>query len=132
MLPYRSFCHSYCPHGASLSAVPAGVVSYYRPTHSGVVSHYQPWCFIIGHFATHTARMVPHYQLCLLVHCHCNRYFISRVQVEEGWLQFCYSYRGAISPDMAADPVSLADMPACTVISIRHACWVHLFRYMCL
>ena len=36
--------------------------------------------------------------------------------MEEGRLQFyCYSYRGAITPDMAADPVSLSDMPACTV-----------------
>ena len=33
-----------------------------------------------------------------------------------GWLQvLCYSYRGAITSDMSADPAPLSDMPACTV-----------------
>ena len=33
-----------------------------------------------------------------------------------GWLQVCcYSYRGAITSDMFADPVPLSDMPVCTV-----------------
>ena len=32
---------------------------------------------------------------------------------------------------MAADPVPFSDMPACTVKSIRHAYWVHSFRFTC-
>ena len=40
----------------------------------------------------------------------------SWVQMEEGWLQvWCYSYRGAITSDMSADPVPLSDTPAFTV-----------------
>ena len=36
--------------------------------------------------------------------------------MEEGLLQvWCYSYRGAITSDMFADPVPLSDMPARTV-----------------
>ena len=34
----------------------------------------------------------------------------------KGWLQvWFYMYKGAIIADMSADPVSLSDMPACTV-----------------
>ena len=36
--------------------------------------------------------------------------------MEGGWLQVgCYSYRGAITSDISADPVPLSDIPACTV-----------------
>ena len=36
--------------------------------------------------------------------------------MKEGWLQvWCYSYRGAITSNMSANPVLLSDMPACTV-----------------
>ena len=66
-------CHSYCAYGVSLSAMPAGVVSNYRQ-HSGVVPHYQPWCFIIGHvfwcgtsLSLMPVGVIPHYRPCLLV-----------------------------------------------------------------
>ena len=129
--------------GTSLSAMPVGVVPHYRPCllmwyltvchafwcgaslwamTSGVVPHHR-----LG------GRRGPHYRPCLQVYWHFNQYFTIQVRVEDGWLQFCcYSYRGAITSDMASDPVSLSDMAACTVNSIRHACWVHLFRYTCL
>ena len=65
------YCHSYCAYSVSLSAVPAGVVS---NMHSGVVPHYQPWCFIIGHvfwcgtsLSVMHVGVVPHYRPCLLV-----------------------------------------------------------------
>ena len=44
------------------------------------------------------------------------------MQTEERWLQvWCYSYRGAITSDMFADPVPLSDMPACTVQQAMHS-----------
>ena len=36
------YCHSYCWYGVSLSAVPAGVGSYYRPC-------ILVWCLTVGH-----------------------------------------------------------------------------------
>ena len=140
--------------GALLLVVPADVVLHYRScllvwylTISYAcwcgASLYRPcllvWCLTTGHafwcgasLQNVTVGVVPHYRPCLLVRWHCNQHFTIRVRVEEGWLQFCcYYYRGAITSDMAADPVSLSDMPACTFNSIRHACWVHLFRYVC-
>ena len=73
---------------------------------SGVVPHYRPcllaWYLTIGH-------------ACWSV-LHFNRHFDQSVQREEVLLQvWCYSYRGAITSDMSADPVPLSDMPACTV-----------------
>ena len=48
--------------------------------------------------------------------CTSTDFLTSWVQREEGWLQvWCYSYRGAATSDMSADPVPLSDMPACTV-----------------
>ena len=36
--------------------------------------------------------------------------------MEEGWLQvWCYSYRGATTSDISADPVPLSDTHAWTV-----------------
>ena len=51
----------------------------------------------------------------------------SLVQTEEGWLQgWCYSYRGAITSDMFADPVPFSDMPACSV-QLYQTCMLGLF-----
>ena len=56
--------------------------------------------------------VVHHYRPCLLVPFALQPTF---------WLVECrgkryrYSYRGAITSDMSADPVPLSDMPACTV-----------------
>ena len=53
--------------------------------------------------------------------------------MEEGRLQgWCYSYRGATSLDMPADPVPHLDMPACTV-QLYQICMLGSFiRYTCL
>ena len=99
--------------GTSLSAMPVGVVSHYR-------SCLLVWCLTVGHafwcgasLQAVTDCVVLHYRPCLLVRWHINQHFTIRVQVEEGWLQFCcYSYRCAITPDIAANPVTLSDMPA--------------------
>ena len=51
--------------------------------------------------------------------------------MEEGWLQvWCYLYRGAIISDMSADPVHLADMPACTV-QLHKTCMFGTFIQIC-
>ena len=80
--------------GASLSALPVGVVPHYRPCRLG-------WYLTIGH-------------ACLLLNCHCNGHFTSRVQMKKDGVR-CYLYSGAIISDMSADTVPLSDMPACTV-----------------
>ena len=50
--------------------------------------------------------------------------------MEEGWLQvWCYSYRGAITSDMSADPVSLSDMHVC-VVQLQ-ACMLGSFIQIC-
>ena len=47
--------------------------------------------------------------------------------MEEGLLQvWCYSYSGAITSGMSADPVPLTDMPACTVQNYQ-TCMLGLF-----
>ena len=97
------------------------------------MSHYQPcllvWRLIIGHafwcnasLSAMPVGVVPTYRPCLLAlnlnigHACCNRHFISRLRMEEGWLHiWCYLYRGVIISDMSADLVPLSDMPACTV-----------------
>ena len=104
----------------------------------GLVPYYQPcmllWCLTIGHafwcgasLWVMSSGVVPHYRRCLLVWSltiglacwsvlHFNQHLSSWVQREVGCLQvLCYSYRDAITSDMSADPVSLSDMPACTV-----------------
>ena len=75
---FHSILHV-CRRCASLSAIPAGMVSLYQPCLLVyMVSHYQlcllAWCFIIGHafrFGTSLSTMpvgvVPHYMPCLLV-----------------------------------------------------------------
>ena len=95
-----------CWCGASLSAMPSGVVPHYRSCLLVFVPHYQPyllvWCLTIGHACWSNATATDS--------------FTSRVKMEEGWLQvWWYSYRGAITSDMSADPVPLLDMPDCTV-----------------
>ena len=94
---------------------------------SGAVSHYHPCllvcCLTIGHafwcgasLSAMPVGVVLHYRPCLLVNCHCNQYFTSRVQMEEGWLQvWCYLHRGAIISEMSYDSVQHSDMPACTM-----------------
>ena len=57
--------------------------------------------------------VVPHYRPCLLVDCHCNRHFTSRMQMEEGW--------SAIISDMFADTVPHSDMPAC-IVQLNQIC----------
>ena len=63
--------------GASLSAMPAGVLPHFRFIPSGVVPHYQPCllvcCLTIGHAfwcgassSTMPVGVVPHYRPCLL------------------------------------------------------------------
>ena len=105
---------------------------------SGVVPHYRlcllMWCFIISDACwcgtslnTMPVDVISHYRICLLVNCHCNRYFFSRLQMEEGCLQvWCYLYRGAIISDMSANPVPLSDMPACTV-QLYQTCTLRTF-----
>ena len=59
------YCHSYCAYSVSLSAVHAGVVSYYRPC-------ILVWCLTISRGASLKVMsfgVVPHYQLCMLVWC---------------------------------------------------------------
>ena len=84
--------------------------------HYGAVPQHQPCLLLWFLTMDHAVGVAPHYRPCLLVSCHCNQHFTSRVQMEEGWLQFwCYLYRGAIISDMSDDPVPLSDMPACTM-----------------
>ena len=58
--------------------------------------------------------VVPHYRPCLLVNCHCNRYFTSRVQMKDGWslvlpVQWWHYIRHVCWW------VPLSNKPACTV-----------------
>ena len=125
--------------GASLSAMPAGVLPHYQPC-------LLVWCHTIDHavwrgasLSAMHAGVLPHYRTCMLLWCltighacwsnaNTSNISTSRVQMEEGWLQvWCYFYRGAITSDMPADP-----MPLVQCNSIRHACWVRLFGYACL
>ena len=56
------------------------------------------------------------FSICYNLLVWCLDILTSWVQMEEGWLQvWCYSYRGAITSDMSADPVPLSDRPAFTV-----------------
>ena len=113
--------------GASLQAMPSGVVPHYQPCLMVcciTISH-AFWCGassstmpvgVVPHYRPYLLAFVLHYRPCLLVNCHCNQYFTSRVQMEEGWLQvWCYLYRGAIISDMSDDPVPHSNMPACTM-----------------
>ena len=127
-----------CWHDISLSAIPTGVVLNYRScllvwyltiSHacwcgvslwampSGVVPHCRSyllvWCLTIGHVCWRgtSLKALPAGPFCTSTNI-----LTSWVQREVGWLQaLCYSYRGAITSDMSADPVPLLDMPACTV-----------------
>ena len=97
--------------------------------------HYQPcllvWCLTIGHafwcgasLYVISSGVVPHYRPCLLAWyltightcwsvLHVKRHFDQLSADGRG--VWCYSYRGAITSDMSADPVPLSDMPALTV-----------------
>ena len=48
------------------------------------------------------------------------------------WKKDGYMSGAILTSDMSADPVPLSDMHHAQSNSIRHACWVHLFRYVCL
>ena len=87
--------------------------------------------------------MVPHYQSCLLVWCHTTGHafwsfataayiYTSRVQTEVGWLQVCATLTGVPLHQTSADPVSLSDMPACTV-QLYQTCMLDSFiqLHMC-
>ena len=74
--------------------------------------------------------VVPHYRPCLLVNCHCNRYFTSRVQMEEWWLQvWCYLHRGAIISGMH-DALRIACFYNPTISDMR-AGFMNSFTHVC-
>ena len=94
--------------GASLSALPGGVVPHYRPCLLALYLTISHACWSIA-----TATDI------LLVEC--------RWKKDGVW---CNLYSGAIISDKSANMVPFSDMLVqCN--SIRHACWVHLFRYAC-
>ena len=127
-----------CWYGVSLSAVPAGVVLHYRScllVWHLTISHACWWCASLWAMPS---GVVPHCRSCLLVWCltighACWRGislylmpagpFCTSTDILTSWVQregeclqvWCYSYRGAITSDMSADPMPLSDMPACTV-----------------
>ena len=127
-----------CWYGDSLSAVPAGVVLHYRDVFSFGASLSAMPVGVVPHYRSCASGVVPHCRSCLLVRCinichacwrgtslyampagpFCTSTDIltNWVQMQEGWLQvWRYSYKGAISSGMSADPVPLSDMPDCTV-----------------
>ena len=108
--------------------MPAGAVLHYKSCLFGLVPYYQPcmleWCLTIGHafwcsasLKVMSSGVAPHYRPYLLAwYLTIGHACWSVLQREEEWLQvWCYSYRGAITSDMSADPVPLSDMPAYTV-----------------
>ena len=133
-----------CWCGASLYVMPPGVVPYYHPYLLGMLHHYGScllvWCLITNHscwcgssLKTMPLGVVLHYRPCLMVNCHCNQYFTSRVQMEEGWFK-----SGATCTEMQLYQTCLK-IQCCTQICllvqcnyISHACWVHKFIYACL
>ena len=134
-----SICYTFwC--GASLSAVPAGMVSQYQPC-------LLAWFFIIGHafwFGTSLTAMhvsvVPYYRTCLLL------WYLPLVRLAlqpTFWLVECRGKRRGYKSGATLKEVPLHE--TCLLIrcysqtwllvqcnSIWHACWVHLFRYTCL
>ena len=103
------FCHSIdhaCSCGTSLSAM-----------HSGVVPHY---IGRVGSGGTSLSAMpagvVPYYKPCLLVLGYCSLHLIL---VKCKWKKNGYksgpTLTGVPLHQTSADPVSLSDMPACTV-----------------
>ena len=106
-----------CWCGASLYAMPSVVVPHFS-------SCLLVWCLTIGHacWCGTLLKAVPAGPFCTSTNI-----LTSGVQREERWLQvWCYSYRGAITPDMSADLVPLSDMPACTV-QLYQTCMVGSF-----
>ena len=85
---------------------------------SGVLPQYRP-CLLAWYLTNDPA--------CWSFFCSSIDILTSLVQTEEGWLQsWCYSYRGAITSDMFADPVPFSDMPACSV-QLYQTCMLGLF-----
>ena len=127
-----TFCHSIlhvCWRCASLSAIPAGMVSHYQPC-------LLVWCLTINCAcwcgASYRSYLLVWYITISISHagwcgtllyampagpfCNLTNILTSWVQTEMRWLQvWCYSYRGAITSDMFANLVPLLDMPACIV-----------------
>ena len=144
--------HAYW-YGASLSAMPSIVVPHYRPC-------LMVWCLIISHFCwcgdhyrryllvwnliirnacwcgsslqTMPVGVVPHYRPCLLVNRHCNRHFTSRRRR----MVSCKSSAAFTEVPLHRTCLLIrCHSQICLLVqcnSIRHACWVHLFRYACL
>ena len=71
---YHSFLYaSWC--SASLSAIPACMVSHYQPCllYWSLIICHAFWCDVS--LSTMPIGVVTHYRPCLLVSCHCNRHF---------------------------------------------------------
>ena len=116
----------------SLSALPVGVVPRYRPCLLG-------WCLTVGHVFWCGASLlampvgvVPHYRPCLLARFTLQPTF---------WLVGCRGKRvgyksGATLTEVPWHPTYLLIHSQIRLLlqynSIRHAWWVHLFKYMCL
>ena len=164
-----TFCNSIlnvCWRCASLSAIPAGMVSHYQLC-------LLAWCFIIGHafwFGTSLSAMpvgvVPHYRPCLLWWClTVGHIFLCGASLKAMPVGVVRHYRPCLLVRFALQPTfwlvecrgkrdgyksgaTLTEVPlrqTCLLIrchsqicllvlcnSIRHACCVHLSRYMCL
>ena len=120
--------------GVSLSAMPVGVVSHYR-------SCLLVWCLTVSHVFWCGASLyampvgvVPHYRPCLLVRFALQLTF---------WLVECRRKRDGYKSGATLTEVTLHETrllirchsQICLLVqcnSIRHACWVHLFRNTCL
>ena len=151
-----------CCRCASLSAIPAGMVSHCQPC-------LLVWCLTIGHaywcsvsLSAVPAGVVPHYMLCLLVWCltfsHACWCGASLLAMSVGvvpqyrpCLLVWYSATDILlvgcrwEKDGNKSGVTCKEVPlhqTCLLIlcrshicllvqcnSVRHACWVHLFRY---
>ena len=143
-----SICYT-CWYGISLSAVPACVVLHYRScllvvylaiSHacwegasllampSGVVPHCKPcllvWCLTIGHACWRGTTL---YTMPAGPFCTSTDILTSSVQRDEGWLQEVPLHQTCLLIQCHSQTCLLVQ---CN--SIRHACWVHLFRYTCL
>ena len=149
-----TFCHSIlhvCWRSVFLSAIHAGMVSHYQPC-------LLAWCFIIGHafwFGTSLSAIpsgvVPHCRSCLLVWCLTIAMPVGVVPHYRPCLLVCFALRPTFwlvecrgKRDGYKSGASLTEVPwhqTCLLIwchsqmrllvqcnSIRHACWVHLFR----
>ena len=125
--------HAFC-FGAPLTAMPVGVVPHYR-------SCLLVWCLTAGHVFWCGASLwampvgvVPHYRPCLLVRFVLQPTF----GLVECWRKRDGYKSGATLTEVPLHQTCLLIQcysQICLLVqcnSIRHACWVHLFRYTCL